>query len=66
MKKNLISVGTFEALGHAVFVRDGVLKITRGSMVVMKGIRRNSLNDLMGSTVTRRVANSISSDGDCT
>jgi len=36
VKKNLISVGVFEALGHAVSARDGVLKITRGSMVVMK------------------------------
>ena len=38
VKKNLISIGTLEALGHAVSVRDGVLKITRGSMVVMKGV----------------------------
>ena len=40
VKKNLISVGTLESLSHAVSVRDGVLKITRGSMVVMKGVRR--------------------------
>jgi len=52
VKKNLISVGALEALGHAVSVRDGVLKITRGSMVVMKGVRCNNLYYLMGSTVT--------------
>ena len=59
VKKNLISVGTLEVLGHAVSVRDGVLKITRGSMVVMKGVRRNNLYYLMGSMVTRRVMTSI-------
>ena len=43
MKKNFISVGALKALGHGVSVRDGVLKMTRGSMVVLKGIRRNNL-----------------------
>jgi len=43
LKRNLISVGTLEALGHRVFIRDSVLKMTRGSMVVLKGIRRNNL-----------------------
>jgi len=38
VKNNLISVGALESLGHAISVRDGVLKITRGSMVVMKGV----------------------------
>ena len=66
MKKNIISVGALEALGHVVFVRDGVLKITRGSIVVMKGVRHNNLYYLMGSTVTRQVATSISSNGDFT
>jgi len=66
VKKNLILVGALEALGHAISVRDGVFKITRGSMVVMKGVRRNNLYYLMGSAVTGRVATSISSDGDCT
>jgi len=35
VKKNLIYVGALEVLGHAVSVKDGVLKITRGSMEVM-------------------------------
>jgi len=38
VKKNLISIGALEALGHRVYVRDGVLKMTRGSMVVLKGV----------------------------
>ena len=52
VKKNHISVGTLKALGHGVSIRD-VLKMTRGSMVVLKGVRRNNLYYLMGSTVTR-------------
>ena len=38
VKKNLISVGILETLGHEVSIRDGVLKMTRGSMVVLKGV----------------------------
>jgi len=66
VKKNLISVGALEALGHEVSVRYGVLKMTRGSMVVLKGVQRNNLYYLMGSTVTGQVTTSISSYGDCT
>jgi len=42
LKKNLISVGILEILGLVVSIRDGVLKMTKGSMVVMKGIRGNN------------------------
>jgi len=38
LKRNLISVGTLEALGHGVSIRDGVLKMTRGSIMVLKGV----------------------------
>ena len=51
VKKNLISVGALKILDHAVSVRDGVLKITKGSIVVMKSVRRNNLYYLMGSTL---------------
>ena len=47
MKKNFIFVGVLEALGHRISVRDGILKIIRGSLVVMKGILRNNLYCLM-------------------
>ena len=66
VKKNLISVGTFEALGHGVSIRDGVLKMTRGSIVVLKGIRRNNLYYLMSSMVIGRVVTSIASGDICT
>jgi len=62
LKKNLISVGTFEALGLVVSIRDGVLKMTKGSMVVMKGVRQENLYYLKGSTVTGQVETSSSSN----
>jgi len=52
LKRNLISVGTLEELDLVVSIRDGVLKMIKGSMVVMKGVRRNNLYYLKGSTVT--------------
>ena len=66
LKKNLISVGALEILGLVVSIRDGVLKMTKGSMVVIKGVRWNNLYYLKGSTVTRQVETSNSSDDGCT
>ena len=51
MKKNLISIGVLEALGLEISVRDGVIKMTKVSMVVLKGVRRKNLYYLKGSTV---------------
>ena len=65
LKRNLISVGALEALGHVISVRD-VLKMIKGSMVVMKGVRRDDLYCLKGSTVTGQVETSNSSDNGCT
>ena len=48
-----------------VSIRDDILKMTKGSIVVMKGVCRNILYYLKGSTVTDQVETSISSD-DCT
>ena len=36
LKMNLISVGALKVLGHGVSIRDGILKMTRGSMVVLR------------------------------
>ena len=38
LKRNLISVGTMKVLGLEVSVRDGILKTTRGSIVVFNGV----------------------------
>ena len=66
LKKKLISVGALEALGLVISIRDGILKMTKGSMVVMKGIRRKNLYYLKGSTVTGQMETFSSSDDGCT
>jgi len=38
LKKNLISFGALKPLGLEVSIRDGVLKMTKVSMVVLKGV----------------------------
>ena len=62
VKRNLISVGALETLGLMVFIRYSVLKITKGSMVIMNGVRRRNLYYLKGNTVTGQIETSISSD----
>ena len=65
-KRNLISVGTSKILGLVVFIRDGVLKMAKGTMVVMKSVRRNNFYYMKGSTVIGEVETFISSDDVCT
>jgi len=36
LKRNFISVDALEALGFEVSIRDGVLKMIKGSMIVLK------------------------------
>ena len=66
MKRNLISVGALKTLGLELSIKDGVLKMTRGSMMVLKVVRRNNLYFLKSSILTRQVATSTNSDDDCT
>ena len=66
LKRNLISIGALEVLGLVISVRDGVLKMIKGSMVVIKGVSRDNLYYLKGSTVTSQVETSSSSDDGCT
>jgi hypothetical protein len=37
LKKNLISLGTLDSLGYGYSAKNGVIKITKGAMVIMKG-----------------------------
>jgi len=37
LKRNLISVGTLETLDLVISIRDGILKMNKGSMAVIKG-----------------------------
>jgi len=66
LKKNLISVGILEALGVEISGRDGVLKIIRGSMVMLKDIWSNNLYYLKDNMATEQVVTSVSLDDDFT
>ena len=52
MTKNIISIGALKAEGLKGTLGDGVLKMSSGSLVILKGIRYNNLYYLMGSAVT--------------
>ncbi|KAG8502566.1 hypothetical protein CXB51_001088 [Gossypium anomalum] len=56
LKKNLISLGALESKGSVVTMRDGVLKVTSGALVILKGIRKNNLYYYQGSTFIGAVA----------
>ena len=57
MKRNIISEGTLESLGYKIVADNGVKKILKGAMVVMKGYRRsNKLYYLDGTVVVGDVA----------
>ena len=54
LRKNLLFLGTLDAKGFTVSMRDGILKITSGALVVMKGTRKNNLYYFQGNTVIGR------------
>ncbi|KAG8481484.1 hypothetical protein CXB51_026330 [Gossypium anomalum] len=69
LKRNLISLSTLDSKGYRYTAESGVLKISKGSLVVMKGQRKTAkLYVLQGSTVTgdAAVASSSLSDDDIT
>ena len=53
-------------MGLKVTMENGILKVTKGSLVVMKGVRDRNLYCLKGSTVTGILAASVGSDDDAT
>jgi len=52
MTKNIISIGALEVEGLRWTIGEGVLKMSSGSLVILKGIRRNNVYYLMSSVVT--------------
>ncbi|KAG8489513.1 hypothetical protein CXB51_017534 [Gossypium anomalum] len=69
LKRNLISLSTLDSKGYRYTAESRVLKISKGSLVVMKGQRKTAkLYVLQGSTVTgdAAVASSSLSDDDIT
>ena len=66
LTKNIISLGTLEAAGYRVILEDATVKVTKGSMVVMRGVRENNLYYLKGKTVIGGLAASITTEEDTT
>ena len=46
----------FDELGYLFKVESGTLKIVKGSMIVMKGIKKNGIYSLLGSIVVGSIA----------
>ena len=52
LKRNLISLGTLESKGCKYSIEGRVLKVSKDSRTVLKGLRYGSLYILQGSTMT--------------
>ena len=50
LKKKLISLGVSDSCGHKFIGLDGVLKVSKGSLVVMKAQKTRKLYNLVGRT----------------
>jgi len=66
LKKNLICIRALEAQGLKGTLGDGVLKILKGLIIVLKGIRRNNLYYLEGNIVIGQLAASEDVDKNST
>ncbi|KAK3032792.1 hypothetical protein RJ639_035895 [Escallonia herrerae] len=51
LKKNLISLGTLDSIDCSIFIKGGVMKVSKGAMVIMKGQKIGNLYKLIGNTV---------------
>ncbi|KAA0051005.1 putative mitochondrial protein [Cucumis melo var. makuwa] len=56
LKCNLISLGELDELGYTYKSKNGVLKVTKGSLVKLRGTLRNGLYVLEGTTVSGSAA----------
>jgi len=66
LKKNLIVVRSLETKGLRETLGEGVLKMSNGSLIILKDIQRNNLYYLKSSVVTENLAASECLDGDYT
>ncbi|KAK3010396.1 hypothetical protein RJ639_011710 [Escallonia herrerae] len=51
LKKNLISLGTLDSIDCSISIKGGVMKVSKGAIVIMKGKKTRNLYKLMGKTV---------------
>ena len=56
LRKNLISLGVLDDLGYSYSSKGGIMKITKGALMVMKGHKISMLYRLIGNTIVGRVA----------
>ena len=56
LRRNLISLGMLDELGYVIKLESGSLKVLKGSLVVMKGVKRNGIYSLIGSTVVGSIS----------
>ena len=61
LQRNLISLGMLDEAGYTCKTENGSMKITHGSFVAMKGIKRNGLYVLLGKTIIDSAASVNSS-----
>ena len=60
LRKNLILLGVLDDLGYSYSSNGGIMKITKGALMVMKGQKVSMLYRLIGNIVVGRVAITIS------
>lgn len=48
LKRNLILLGMLDRNGYKFTANDGFIKVAKGLLIVMKGVRRNSIYALLG------------------
>ena len=56
LKKNMLSLSAFDSAGYQYSLKCGALKVVRGVLVIMKGIKHNGLYELQGEIVTEFAA----------
>jgi len=66
MKKNLVSVGVLKVKGMKGTLGEGILKMSSGSLVVLKSIRCKNMYYLIGSAVIGNLEASKHLEGDST
>ena len=64
LRMNLISLGTLEDKGFAVSMRDGILIVTSGALMVMKGTRKDNLFYFQNDTIIGIIATISNEDVD--
>lgn len=52
LKRNLISLNMLNEIGYANKLKNSLLKVLQGSMVIMKGLKQNGFYILDGEVVT--------------